>query len=80
MAVWKVDGAYSLIAAGDAPREMRVTGVLDYSAKTMRTVPASFPEGLQAEVLDLSGREDLKLPAGLRCYELNLSDTYRSTP
>lgn len=75
MAVWKADEAYSRIAAGNAPHGMRVTGVLDYSAKTMRTVPASFPEGLQAEVLDLSGREDFTLPAGLRCYELNLSRT-----
>lgn len=73
MRVWKSDEAYELIASGNAPQGMKVAGVLDYSVKSNRSVPKSFPDGLQAEVLDLSGRESFEFPAGLRCVELNLS-------
>jgi hypothetical protein len=67
--------AVSLLAAGEAPAGMIVSGVLDYSEKSQRSLPPKFPEGLQVDVLDLTGREGFTLPSGLRCIELNLSRT-----
>ncbi len=75
--VFKPDEAYPLIAAGRAPEGMRVSGVLDYSIKTtpLRTIPIRFPDRMHVDVLDLNGREEVNLPDGLECYELNLSRT-----
>ena len=67
--------AYSILAAGHAPSNLRVAGVLDYSDKSQRPPPCGFPESLTVDVLDLSGQETAECPAGLVCYELNLSRT-----
>lgn len=67
------DEAYALIKSARLPRSAHVRGVLDYSAKSDRPLPAAFPDGLSVDVLDLSGREITSLPRGLRAYELDLS-------
>lgn len=69
------DEALVLLREGNAPEGLRVEGSLDYSPGRNRTLPRRFPRGLCADLLDLSGREFDDLPAGLRLYELNLSET-----
>jgi hypothetical protein len=66
--------AYALLAAGDAPAGLSVSGVLDFSKESGRTVPR-LPRNLVVDVLKLNGQTGFELPAGLKCYELNLSST-----
>ncbi len=66
------DEAYSIIQAGRTP-DCPIRGVLDYSSKSDRVLPDVFPEGLRADVLDLSRRSLTTLPARLDAYELNLA-------
>lgn len=73
--------AYAWLAQRQAPDGLRVEGVLDYSLKSGRVLPAAFPANLQVDVLDLSDRELDGLPAGLTTYELLLTGTtIRSLP
>lgn len=67
--------AYPLLADGKAPAHLTVKGLLDYSPKSRRPLPTTFPEFLTVDVLNLSGTEVTTLPATLKCYELNLSQT-----
>lgn len=67
--------AYDLLAAGSAPADLRVEGVLDYSQSSARTLPRTWPDQLHVDVLDLSGRPIDSVPEGLRAYELNLAGT-----
>ena len=69
------EAAYRMIMDGNAASGLVVEGVLDFSLESERGLPAEFPEDLSVDVLDLSGREILRLPRGLRAYELNLSET-----
>lgn len=66
------DEAYPLLESGRAPTGMRVRGVLDYSQRSGRPLPARFPENLSVDVLDLTDRDVAELPAGLSCYDLLL--------
>jgi len=77
----RAEAAYELLARGKAADGLTVAGVLDYSMKSGRTVPARFPENLQVDVLDLTDREIDGLPSGLEAYELILAGTpLRSLP
>lgn len=67
--------AYEMLAAGNCPDGLRITGVLDYSQKSARPLPAAWPERLHVDFLDLSDREIVALPAGLHAYELCLAGT-----
>jgi hypothetical protein len=67
------DEAYRLLESASPPEELTVRGVLDYSDKMGRHLPAKFPKRLTVDVLDLSGRKAHGLPSQLSCYELNLS-------
>lgn len=68
--------AYGMLRLGRAPEGLVVHGKLDYSAKAKHAPPPEFPPGLSVDVLDLSGCEELHtLPAGLRAYELDLSNS-----
>jgi hypothetical protein len=67
--------AYSLLATGDPPDTLAVSGVLDYSEKSKRVPPPRFPDRLSVDVLDLSDRARFELPSRLNCYELVLSRT-----
>src|SRR5579884_115819 len=65
--------ARTLLRRGQGWPGMRVTGALRLIEGT---APNHLPPGLQAELLDLSGCPAIDtLPAGLRCFELNLSGT-----
>jgi len=66
------DEAYFLLRSGRSS-DRPIRGVLDYSAKSARVLPETFPDDLTVEVLDLSGRSLTSLPAGLNAYELNLA-------
>jgi hypothetical protein len=68
------DQAYAALSRGGFDA-MRVEGVLDYSVRSGRTLPAALPENLVVDVLDVSGQSIDKLPRGLKAYELNLSGT-----
>jgi hypothetical protein len=73
--------AYTWLAQQQAPDGLRVEGVLDYSMKSGRVLPRSFPKGLQVDVLDLSDRELESLPDKLSAYELVLTgSTIRTLP
>lgn len=73
--------AYETLSRSKAPSSLVVEGVLDYSVRSQRKLPKSLPRCLTVDALDLSGSEIAMLPAGLRAYELNLSDTrIRSLP
>lgn len=65
--------ALLLLSSSDVRDGSKITGVLNYSGK--ENVPASFPDDLQVDVLNLSGRKVPSLPRRLSCYELNLSNT-----
>jgi hypothetical protein len=67
--------AFELLANGEMPSGLRVEGTLDYSAQSENAPPAKFPDDLQVEVLNLSGRMIESLPKGLKAYELNLAET-----
>jgi hypothetical protein len=72
--------ARALILKGKAWTGMRVEGVLSFHNDVKEL---QLPSGLEAEVLDLTGCPSANeaLPNGLRCYELNLSQTsIRSLP
>jgi hypothetical protein len=69
------DAAYPLLDAGNAPADLRTSGVLDYSLDSDRTLPAHWPERLSCDVLDVAETQLRSLPRGLRAYELNLSRT-----
>ncbi|MES2788882.1 MAG: hypothetical protein V4719_04615 [Planctomycetota bacterium] len=71
--------AYKVLKSGTAPADLTVSGVLDYSQKSERRLPPTFPDGLSVDVLDLSGQESVTLPSRLTCYELNLSRTSITT-
>lgn len=71
--------AYKLLAAGQAPAGLCVEGVLDYSTEKGRSPPELFPRGLAVDVLNLSGRPIIELPAGLRAYELIARETLLTT-
>jgi len=67
--------AYEMLAAGNCPDDLRVTGALDYSEKSGRPLPSRWPERLHVDLLDLTDREFDAVPAGLRAYELCLAGT-----
>jgi hypothetical protein len=69
------EDALMLLAMGKAPPGLQIAGLLDYSDRLKRRLPRSFPDDLSVDALDLSGRELTALPRGLKCYELNLSQT-----
>lgn len=72
---------YQLLAQRTAPDGLRVEGVLDYSMKSGRVLPAAFPQDLRVDVLDLSDRDLESLPIGLTAYELVLTgSTIRTLP
>src|SRR5436190_217964 len=73
--VFTAEQAYSLLPRGLLPARSRIAGLLDFSDKTDRSVPQSFPDHLSVDALDLSGQEITALPKRLKCYELNLSRT-----
>jgi hypothetical protein len=72
---FKPTEAYALLAKGAMPRGARIEGVLDYSDSSQRALPAEFPDELQIDVLNLSGREIESIPGGLKTYELQLANT-----
>lgn len=67
--------AYPLLLRGAVPPAAHIGGLLDYSERSERTLPASFPDQLTVDALDLTGRDIRELPRGLCCYELNLTRT-----
>jgi hypothetical protein len=67
--------AYPLLARGEVSDGSRIVGLLDYSDRSRRTLPRSFPDHLTVDSLDLSGRAVTALPLGLKCYDLILSQT-----
>jgi hypothetical protein len=74
-ATLKPRNAYELLASGAAPSGFRIEGALDYSAQSQRELPKKLPDGLQVDVLNLSGRMIESLPTGLKAYELILAET-----
>jgi hypothetical protein len=72
--------ARELIVTGRAAAGLRVSGVLDLSDfGDVASAPLCLPRDLQVEVLDLhgyAGPEPLKLPRGLRAYELILANSH----
>ncbi len=66
---WKADAARKRIIEVNAPRGMRVRGLLDLSQEPIE----SLPENLQAETIQLEDCARLRqLPSGLSCDELIL--------
>jgi hypothetical protein len=65
--------AQSLLVRGKGWPGMRVSGTLQFPEGTTKL---RLPPRLHVELLDLSGLHELEeLPAGLHCFELNLSGT-----
>jgi hypothetical protein len=65
--------AHNLLIEGKGWPGIRVHGSLKLTGSKK---PVRLPEGMDVEALDLSDWADLEeLPAGLRCFELNASNT-----
>ena len=67
--------AYGFLGCGQLPGGWHVEGVLDYSAKSGRSLPPFFPKGLSVDVLDVSGSKIEAIPPGLTCYDLIAAET-----
>lgn len=54
---------------------LKVAGLLDFSARSGIQLPPRWPDELDVEVLDLTGRDIRQLPSALSAWELRLCDT-----